>query len=481
IDAPFGPVIPEDWAEQNDDAGSAYDLRQLEGHGNVFGDDEGPLTMDDRMDEPVKADWFMFQTSAQGVLGDRVRIEFTHALGDLDLMLYDEQENLLASSLSVSDSEQVSLDGLPAGTYYVQVNGFSGATNPGYRLTIDAPYSIRATDPYEANNSFGAAYDLRVLDGPGYVYTDLSIGPTGDEDWFQFTTTADGGSEDRVEILFAHERGDVDLELYEPGGRALRGSYGVGDRERVSLADLVPGTYFVRVYGFRGATNPSYTMEIDAPQAATPDDPTIAQDWAEQNDTRGDARDLRTLNGHGLVFPDLTMDDSADEPTKVDWFMFQTAADGVSGDQVRIDFTHALGDLDLVLFDSGGTPVASSMGVDDSETVSLDGLAAGTYYVAVLGYAGASNPAYTLTIDAPTTGDGIPRDRFESNDSFGEAANLRTLVGRGYQWDDLTVHQTGNDDWYQFTIAHGGAAADNVRIEFRHASGDLGLELYDSN
>ncbi|MBM4044919.1 MAG: hypothetical protein FJ279_07385, partial [Planctomycetes bacterium] len=467
--------VPEDWAEQNDAREAAYDFRQLEGHGYVF----SGLTMDDSANELAKSDWFMFQTSARGVPGDQVRIDFTHALGDLDLSLHDGLGNLLASSLGVSDFEAVSLDGLAAGTYYVQVNGFSGATNPDYTLTIDAPYSAPVADPYELNETQETAYDLRVLEGPGYVYTGMSIEPTGDEDWFQFTTTADGGPGDRVRIEFTHELGDVDLELYEQGGALLRGSYGMGDGERVSLAGLIPGAYFVRIYGFAGATNPTYTMEIDAPQAAAADDPTIAQDWAEQNDALGAAYDLRALDGHGHVFTDLTMDDSAEEPTKADWFMFQTASDGVSGDQVRIDFAHDLGDLDLVLFDHVGTPVAASLGVEDSETVSLDGMAAGTYYVAVLGYAGATNPSYTLSIDAPTTGDGIPRDTFEANDSFGEAANLRTLVGRGHEWDNLTVHQTGNDDWYQFTIAQDGAAGDNVRIEFSHDSGDLGLELYD--
>jgi hypothetical protein len=66
---------------------------------------------------------------------------------------------------------------------------------------------------------------------------------------------------------------------------------------------------------------------------------------------------------------------------------------------VQINFQHAQGDLDLALYNSAGTLLGRSQGTTDSERVSLNGLAAGTYYIQVYGYRGASNPSYTLDIN----------------------------------------------------------------------------------
>jgi hypothetical protein len=70
-----------------------------------------------------------------------------------------------------------------------------------------------------------------------------------------------------------------------------------------------------------------------------------------------------------------------------DWF-------AVSGARtVRITFTHASGDLDLVAYDSGGAQIAISDTTNDSEQVALP--AGGT--VRIYGYSGATN-SYTLTV-----------------------------------------------------------------------------------
>jgi len=70
-----------------------------------------------------------------------------------------------------------------------------------------------------------------------------------------------------------------------------------------------------------------------------------------------------------------------------DWFSVAGAR------TVRIDFTHADGDLDLAAYDAGGTQVDISQSVSDGEQVSVP--AGGT--VRVYGYNGATN-TYTLTV-----------------------------------------------------------------------------------
>ena len=70
---------------------------------------------------------------------------------------------------------------------------------------------------------------------------------------------------------------------------------------------------------------------------------------------------------------------------------------------VSISFSNSQGNLQLGLYNSAGTLLASSLTTGNSETVSLNGLAAGTYFVKVFGLNGALNPNYSLTINPPTT------------------------------------------------------------------------------
>ncbi|MDT9257600.1 MAG: PPC domain-containing protein, partial [Limnospira sp. PMC 1254.20] len=110
-------------------------------------------------------DWFSFTTNGTAGSGAEVRIDFLHSLGDVDMRLYDANNNWLGSSTSVSDNESISLAGLGAGTYYVRVWGWSGASNPNYSLTID-PRVVSADggeDRFAPNHSFEAAHDFGTV------------------------------------------------------------------------------------------------------------------------------------------------------------------------------------------------------------------------------------------------------------------------------------------------------------------------------
>src|SRR5262249_55543481 len=81
-------------------------------------------------------------------------------------------------------------------------------------------------------------------------------------DWFRFTINQ-AGSSSAVTIRFQHAQGNLDLRLYDASGTQLRSSEGTGDSERISLDGLAAGTYHVQVYGYPGAHNPNYTLEIN--------------------------------------------------------------------------------------------------------------------------------------------------------------------------------------------------------------------------
>jgi hypothetical protein len=245
-------------------------------------------------------------------------------------------------------------------------------------------------DSYEQNDTLATARNLGTLTASTTI-SNLVMADSAD--WYRFTTTKTGTTSDNVSISFLHSQGDLDLELYNTAGTRLRVSNGVTNSETVTLNGLAAGNYYIRVFGYRGVTNPNYSLTINPPR-------TIVDDAYEQNDTRATARDLGTLTTTTTI-SNLVMADSHD------WYRFTMSGSGSTADYVSISSTIAQGDLDLELYDSGGTRVSVSQSSTNNEQISLSGRAGGTYYVHVLGYNGSTNSNYTLEI-SPGTGTPLP-------------------------------------------------------------------------
>lgn len=73
----------------------------------------------------------------------------------------------------------------------------------------------------------------------------------GDDDWY----FVDAGT---TVITFTHADGDLDLEAVDVEGRRVDSSTSITDEERVTHT----GPYYVRVYGYSGATN-AYTITLE--------------------------------------------------------------------------------------------------------------------------------------------------------------------------------------------------------------------------
>ena len=135
-------------------------------------------------------DYYRFYCNSTGSSADFVRIDLLHNQGDLDMQLYDAGHNPVGSSTSSSNVETISLNGKPEGWYYVQVYGFSGATNPKYKLTINPPAdnapTVTVIDP--------PAGDTMMVHGlDTYKVTWNYVDPESDDCWVSvFVNTAPG-------------------------------------------------------------------------------------------------------------------------------------------------------------------------------------------------------------------------------------------------------------------------------------------------
>jgi hypothetical protein len=431
-------AIAADALENDDTAATATSLGTI----------SGSVTRDNLTITTADPDWFRFTLAGPGRSGDAVAISFNHAAGDVDLALYDSSGlNRLRVSQGVANSESISLANLPAGTYLAQVYGYDRASNPSYAITVNATPSTLTADRYENNDTAATATDLRTVSG-SLVESGLSL-EAGDPDWYRFTLGSSGRTGDAAGLSFSHALGDVDLALFDASGsRQLAVSNGVGNTESIALAGLGAGSYLLRVTGYQGASNPSYTLSINAtPAQAT-------GDRFEDNDTAATATDLRTISG---TLAETGLGIQAGDP---DWFRFTLDAPGSLNDAVSIAFSHGAGDLDLALYDTTGTTrLAQSNGTVDGERISLSGLSAGTYLAQVYGYRGVANPAYGLTITAePSTG--LAPDRWEANDGRAQATALREAA----QTISQATVTAGDEDWYAFTLASAGGLTDRATI-----------------
>jgi hypothetical protein len=253
-------LLTDDSYEQNDTFGTARSL--------------GTISATTTIDELVMADnhdWYRFYLPATGTVDDAVALSFLNSQGDLDLRLYNSSGYRLRTSATINDGERISLSGLARGTYYIDAYGYLGAQNPNYSLTINRRAAL-VDDAYEENDSRLAARDLGTL---AEVKTVSSLVMADSSDWYKFTMNGPGTSADYVATSFQHAQGDLELALYNSAGTRLRLSDGATNSERVSLSGLASGTYYVRVYGYLGAQNPSYSLEIDpGTTATTPPPPT---------------------------------------------------------------------------------------------------------------------------------------------------------------------------------------------------------------
>jgi hypothetical protein len=159
-------------------------------------------------------------------------------------------------------STSVALSGLTQATNYEwQVQTVCSAESSAFSSLISFTTATPSTctDIYESNNTSSAA-KTPVLN------TNLTgfITPSTDVDWFKFTTTTAGGT--RVKVDLTNLPADYDVVLYKSNAstKLATGSNGGTTSESVKYNTTSRGTYYVKVYGYNGATSATscYTLRI---------------------------------------------------------------------------------------------------------------------------------------------------------------------------------------------------------------------------
>lgn len=306
-------------------------------------------------------------------------------------------------------------------------------------------------DAFEENDSQAAAKAVQAGS-----FANLAC---NDDDWFAITLAAQ--SDLTVKIDFSHAEGDLDMELRSASAQ-LGKSDGTTNTETVTKNGLAAGTYFARVYGYSGA-KAKYGLTV----TITPNQSTGGGSTGGSTGGNDDAFEPNNDRASAKAAPAGTTSNLRCNDD--DWYSVTLAQAGSV--TVDIAFRHAEGDLDLYLYNASGTELAKSDSTADSERVTKSGLAAGTYYVKVIGYNGA-RAAYSMTVATTQSGGSTGGSTGGTTNRTGTvtAASLNVRSGPGTTYPAVRTISRGtvvtilgeSGSWWKVTFS--GAPAGNLWV-----------------
>ncbi|MCY2986976.1 MAG: proprotein convertase P-domain-containing protein, partial [Planctomycetota bacterium] len=197
--------VPPDSAEPND---SFSDATSLGGLGWV---ERADLTIHNRAD----VDYFSFQVESGASV--EIRLLATTANANLDLLLYDAEQNVLASATAIGSAEDLQHSFVAGGTYYLKVVAATADSFSAYHIWLNGPI---APDRFEANNTWGAATDLGTVGSRSEPGLTMHVGDSAD--YFRFVPAVSGTYV--VDLGFDPSRGDLEVGLYDADGHLVTSS-----------------------------------------------------------------------------------------------------------------------------------------------------------------------------------------------------------------------------------------------------------------
>lgn len=406
-------------------------------------------------------DWYQIYVNNDRLVVD---CRFTHANGDIDIQVTDSSGTVVATSNSTTDNEFI--DYAPPSSweiYYIRVYG-EGKGN-FYDLFWDDLGS--SDDDYEENDISATATD-RTTDERVWLSTTSSLGVQNDWDWYEIDVNF-GALRVLVDCRFTHADGNISMQLLNSSGTSVLATAATStDNEFIDYTVSSSGTYYILIFGTDSGN--TYDLWWDD---ISPDD-----DYYEQNDTQATAFNLSAYERTWLA-SNSSIGFGRGIQSDYDYYQISVSP---GEERVLVDcrFSHADGNINIVLYNESGALQALSWSTTDNEFIDYTVPNSGTYYIRVYG-ANAGN-TYDLWWD-----DISPDDAYEPNDSRTAAwypgANkdrnigwettwLSAMAGQGRQYDE---------DWYEILVDPAGYEYVSVECQFTHANGNIDISLYDSS
>jgi hypothetical protein len=349
----------------------------------------------------------------------------------------------------LSDDDQwIDVTGVPNGQYWLQVTVDPGlhlveanGTNSTARILINlnTQNPTYPPDAFQPNNFFSQAANLGTVTG-STTLNNLSINAPNNDDYFHFTAAAAGSLS--ANLTYTAGMGPVQLYLYDANQQLIASSTSVlGNTQSLTLPVSAGNDYYIRAAGYGGATNPNYSLTINAPTGTTTPggDPTTAQQLGVLNGSR---------SYQGFVGSSHPNDYY--QVTQVNFGKFIANMSGLAAN------------ANLQVLDSRGNVLANSTNSGTTaESVSVS-LSPGSYYLRVYQVSGDTN--YNLLVAQDFAGN-----------TRATATDLHALTGMQMLSGYLGTGNT--DDFYKLSLTSVGT----IMLGLSGLPGGSGLQLLNSS
>ncbi len=425
----------EDGHEPNEAQGSAVTITDDQFNLTVCPDDE---------------DWFVLSL----VSGDQIEVaaDFDSDEGHVDLALIDGAGSVVDNATEEDPTTRWSASNDSEIFIRARLGGDSG-TVPGveYELDITLLAATCPTDIYEPNDTTLSATPINAgnLDGLGACLDT--------DDWYSITVEQYGAIQ--IDAWADEAEGDIDVTLWGPSDALIAESINEAGTETLYWSADATNVYLIQVDLVEDlGDDPGAVYDL----LLTVWEPACPVDSFEPNDAAGSAP---LVAGS---YPGLSACD-----TDEDWFEFDLA----NSDLLEVDVTFANdeGDIDLFLYNPGGTLVASSESTDDDEAMSYEAEATSPYHLKVqltTDDGPAPGSAYDMEVAITAAPTVCTVDSLEPNDAFGSGASLTA--------GDYTQLQAcaDDEDWFLIDLLAGQTL--DVDVTFVTVEGNVDLAVYDS-
>ncbi|MFU8804486.1 MAG: PPC domain-containing protein, partial [Bradymonadaceae bacterium] len=353
-----------EWRQQDNICSDIFDPNDSCGAAPIL-----PIGSYDNLAVCTDADFYKVELLPFQELTARAIYDPATAAGELDIFLFGPNEclRLAASGVEVAGGgtevvEVLTYQAVIGGDFYLMTNLFQGLHVP-YRLELEIVEGPPCVDDHLAgNDTYTQAHEI----SPEGVYDQTESALIGlricdnNEDWFKIELEEDDVL--KWVVSFRHTEGDVDAFLYGPadqGTPLVSGTSETDDEELVyTVGAGEAGTYYLRVKG-KYPVRSDYRV-LTYLNGVGPENP-LCPDQFGTNDVRERAAEV----GEGTYGPLMV----CGVPRSEDWFTtFVRAGETLN---VRLDFTHADGRIDLRLYDDSGStnPLMTSSTTRDFEEV----------------------------------------------------------------------------------------------------------------
>ncbi|MFW9866282.1 MAG: PPC domain-containing protein [Candidatus Thorarchaeota archaeon] len=428
---------PDDKYEPNNTYLTAYNLSEYEDVWLSSINGSGILEDDD----------FYMINIKMGFQHLKVNLTFIHALGDMNIEVWDSGAVILTGSSSVTDNEYIDYIAPSPGVYFIRIFG------PNQSNIYDLWWkTYQMDDVYEENDFDWEAFDLSPFEDM-WLSSIAGLGVQFDDDWYEIYVST-GMQHLMVTLMFMHSNGDIDIELYSSGLSVITGGYSITDNEYIDIIVPSSGIYYLKVYlANNGAPYDLWwntTVYVITDDAYEEND----FDWQAYDLSSYEATWLSSISGLGILYDE-------------DWYQIEL---DFGEERLKADliFTHSNGNIDIELFDWNYVYITGSYSMDDNEHLEVNLGFNGTYYIRIYGdLTGNTYDLWWEDLSMTVSGD----DWMEENDDFWTS-----------RWVDPNYYPMlriieADEDWYHLYLNPNDVL--DVSIYFSHIEGDLDLEIYD--